>query len=156
MKQVLEKYYLEILLLLVGNAVLAYGAADLFEFGRTFAVLTAAEMIGFVAYRALSTKKEDQSKVLDDIIELHAAEIAEQVEVIEEYEKIFDSQLVELPCVCGGNTFKGLFSPKTENEVECEKCKCKYKVNVSYDSILISEPMDLNETFDKLVGNITP
>ena len=74
------------------------------------------------------------------------------MEVIQEYEKIFDSQLVELPCICGGNTFQGLFSPKTENIVECEKCECKYRVNISYDTVLISEPMNVDETFDKLVG----
>ncbi len=66
----------------------------------------------------------------------------EHLKVIKEYEEIFDAQLVELPCVCGGNTFKGLFSPNTANDVQCEKCKCNYRVTINYDTVLIAEPMD--------------
>lgn len=152
MKQFLAKNYLEIILLLAGNATLAYGAADLLDFTKTLAVITSAEVIGLLIYLFLNNKTEEKDTTLDDIVALHEAKDAEQVEVIQEYEKIFDSQLVELPCICGGNTFQGLFSPKTENVVECENCKCKYRVNISYDSVLISEPMNVNETFDKLVG----
>ncbi len=79
--------------------------------------------------------------LIDSVTELEAAN-AEQLDVINEYEGIFDAQLVELPCVCGGNTFKGLFTPNTDNEVQCEKCKCNYKVNINYDTVLISEPLD--------------
>ena len=74
-----------------------------------------------------------------NVIEKNEAIILEQTTVIKEYEEIFDNQLVELPCVCGGNTFKGLFSQKTDNIVECEKCKNEYRVTLNYDSILIAE-----------------
>lgn len=83
--------------------------------------------------------------------------IAEQEEVIKEYERIFESMETSLPCNCGGNTFEGLFVPGVENEVECQKCGANYKVMVSFDSILVSDPMDLdrytkevNEKIDKL------
>ena len=66
----------------------------------------------------------------------------EQEDVIREYEKILDSVSTELPCACGGNMFEGIFQPGVDNFVECEKCHSKYKVLVSFDSILISEPMD--------------
>lgn len=78
--------------------------------------------------------------------------IHEQEEVIREYEQIFDSLSVKLPCVCGGNTFEGLFSPNTENEVVCEKCKSKYRVDIVYDTVLISEPTDNDQPFEILVG----
>lgn len=79
--------------------------------------------------------------LIDSVTELEALK-EEQLEVIKEYEQIFDAQLVELPCICGGNTFKGLFSPNTDNEVQCEKCKNKYRVDINYDTVLISEPLD--------------
>ena len=68
--------------------------------------------------------------------------IQEQEEVIKEYERILDSMSTQLPCACGGNMFEGIFQPAVDNFVECEKCKSKYKVLVSFDSILISEPLD--------------
>ena len=152
MKQFLAKNYLEIILLLAGNATLAFGASELLDFSKTFAVITSAELLGLLLYFLLNDNSEKKDTTLDDIVAIHEAKDAEQVEVIQEYEKIFDSQLVKLPCICGGNTFQGLFSPNSENVVECEHCKCKYRVNISYDSVLISEPMNVNETFDKLVG----
>jgi hypothetical protein len=84
---------------------------------------------------------------------LAEAIMEEQESVILEYERIFDTQLVELPCICGGNTFQGLISPTLENIVECESCKNKYRVEVSYNSVLVSEPLDLNKTFEELVEN---
>jgi hypothetical protein len=99
----------------------------------------------------LNKKPSEASKVEDLVADLDKI-IGEQAQVIDDYEQIFDSQLVELPCVCGGNTFQGLFSPKTENIVECEKCKNKYRVNVTYDSVMISEPLDIEQSFEELVG----
>lgn len=95
---------------------------------------------------------EDDMKL--ELIEKMDNIIQEQDVVLKNYEDIFDSQLVKLPCLCGGNTFEGLFSPNTENIVECEKCKNKYKVTVDYQSVLISEPLDLNKKFDELVGKV--
>ena len=100
--------------------------------------------------------KESQEiiKSLDLIIGEQSSKLEEQENVIGEYEKIFDSQLVELPCVCGGNTFQGLFSPKTENTVQCEKCKQYYKVDINYNTVLISEPLNIEQTFDQLVTDV--
>lgn len=89
--------------------------------------------------------------LIDSVTELEASK-EEQLEVIKEYEQIFDAQLVELPCICGGNTFKGLFSPNTDNEVQCEKCKNNYRVNINYDTVLISEPLD-QKTIDKTLAD---
>ena len=100
---------------------------------------------GFFSYLVISDEPDADS---DDVLELRAAlatyeaELEENYVVINEYEQIFDAQLIELPCVCGGNTFKGLFSPKLENIVECEKCNSNYRVTVAYDSVLLSEPMN--------------
>lgn len=89
--------------------------------------------------------------LIDSVTELEALK-EEQLEVIKEYEQIFDAQLVELPCICGGNTFKGLFTPNTDNEVQCEKCKNNYRVNINYDTVLISEPLD-QKSVDKTLAD---
>jgi hypothetical protein len=91
-------------------------------------------------------------KTQDLIIAEHSLKDEEQRKVILDYEDIFDSLLVELPCVCGGNTFQGLFSPNTDNVVQCEKCKQYYKVDINYNTVLVSEPLNIEQTFDELVG----
>jgi hypothetical protein len=93
---------------------------------------------------------EETQQLLDAIGELEQVK-EEQYTVIKEYEELFDLQLVELPCICGGNTFKGLFSPNTPNEVQCEKCKNNYRVEINYDTVLISEPLD-QSTNNKTLG----
>lgn len=126
--------------------LISYGLSDILDFTKSLAI--SLPILSLISYRFwVKTRPDDQTQEL--IMNLDNI-IGEQTQVIDEYEKIFDSQLVELPCVCGGNTFQGLFSPKTENIVECEKCKNKYRVNINYDSILISDPQ--NKTFEQIVS----
>lgn len=102
------------------------------------------------------TNPETEKLIADYDETLRAQEefIAKQADVVKEYEDIFDSMLVKLPCICGGNTFEGLFSPNTVNEVTCENCKNKYNVTIQYDTVLISEPLNLEQPFEKMIGKI--
>ncbi len=93
--------------------------------------------------------KTEKSEVEKMLIEADGV-IVEQEEVIREYEQIFESLETSLPCNCGGNTFQGLFAPGVENIVECQKCGANYKVMVSFDSILITDPMDLDKTTEEI------
>lgn len=147
MTEFLKKNWGEILISIVIANAIAYGVSDFMDYGKALALCVPliAVAIHYIDKNGGDPKAEQVITELDGII-------GEQTQVIEEYERIFDSQLVELPCVCGGNTFQGLFSPKTENVVECEKCKNKYRVTVNYDSVMISEPLNVDQTFDELVG----
>lgn len=125
-------------------------------FGRSFielfpvVMLLPAGIFSFLYLNDPIPEVDEATQILiDSVSELEALK-EEQLEVIKEYEQIFDAQLVELPCVCGGNTFKGLFSPNTDNEVQCEKCKNKYRVNINYDTVLIAEPMDQKAVNDSI------
>lgn len=148
MKDFLNKNWVTIVGILVISNAIAYGVSNFIEYGKALSLC-----IPFIAVMMhyIDKPNEATSKANGVIQELDTI-IGEQTQVIEEYEKIFDSQLVELPCVCGGNTFQGLFTPNTENIVECEKCKNKYRVTVNYDSVMISEPLNIDQTFDQLVG----
>ena len=125
-------------------------------FGRSFIELFPIVMLipaGIFSFLYLNDPvpevDEATQGLFDAITELEALK-EEQLTVIKDYEQIFDAQLVELPCVCGGNTFKGLFSPNTDNEVQCEKCKNNYRVNINYDTVLIAEPMDQKAVNDSI------
>ena len=50
------------------------------------------------------SKKDDEKDVAFQ--ELVGA-FQEQSDILDEYEKIFDAQLVEVPCICGETTFQG-------------------------------------------------
>jgi hypothetical protein len=111
--------------------------------------------VGLMTYFILSASEpppneeitELQSQLSDQLLI-----IGENEEVIREYEKIFDSQLVEIPCVCGKNAFKALLSPNTENIIECESCKSKYNITISHNSTLLSEPLDERIVVDQLAS----
>jgi hypothetical protein len=148
MREFLKENWVTIAGLAIISNAIAYGVSDFLPYTKTLALCL--PLITIVFYY-MERPKEDGSKAGELIQELDAI-IGEQTQVIEEYEKIFDKQLVELPCVCGGNTFQGLFTPNTDNIVECEKCKNKYRVTVNYDSVMISEPLNIDQTFNELVG----
>ena len=114
-------------------------------------IIIPAAILTYLASKDETKGDTDEVIELKNTIEEYERVIEEDFKVLSEYEDIFDAQLVELPCICGGNTFKGLFSPKLENLVQCEKCKNQYKVTINYDTILLSEPMDQTDIENKLI-----
>lgn len=83
-----------------------------------------------------------------DLIDL----ISEKDEVIQEYEKLLDEQFVSIPCNCGNELFQGILLPNSENLTECKSCKEKYKIFISYDSVLVTQPVDNNTIFENLIN----
>lgn len=125
------------------------------KFIELFPILIAipAGILTYVITKDPNIEEDEETQKLLDVITEYEMMGEEHLKVIKEYEDIFDTQLVELPCVCGGNTFKGLFTPNTANEVQCEKCKNNYRVNINYDTVLISEPLD-QRSINESISNI--
>lgn len=144
------RFFIAALLISLG---VSYGISVSYPFLNAFA-FSLVLLLGLAWF--LKEKEQengvDMDQIKDNELKLKEFEsiIQEQNNVIDEYEFIFDQQLVELPCICGDNIFKGLFTPNMENICECDKCKNKYKVLVSYDSVLISEPLENSIVFDKI------
>lgn len=134
------------LLVLVG---VSYGLSSFIPFLKTFSIASSLgilyilfqknnESIDQILEGAVKTVNEEHAAVLDE----YSKTIDEQYDTIKEYEAIFDSQVVEIPCGCGENSFVGIFVPNTENICTCEKCKSTYKIFISFDSILTTEPLE--------------
>lgn len=140
--------------------LISYGASAILPFLNVVCVLLGLWCLIYyylVKNLLMDVTNPETEKLIADYDEtLRAQEefIAKQADVVKEYEDIFDSMLVKLPCICGGNTFEGLFSPNTVNEVTCENCKNKYNVTIQYDTVLISEPLNLEQPFEKMIGKI--
>ena len=137
--------------------ILAFSASSPFgiEFKTIFPMLLAVPLgvLTYLMYKDPDPQDNEEIIALTETITDFERIVEEQIVVIKEYEDIFDTQLVELPCVCGGNTFKGLFSPNTDNLVECEKCKNRYQVTINYDTVLLSEPLD-QKSIERELGRI--
>lgn len=139
----------------------SYGISGLFPFWNALAISSVVAVGLWYRYILKDDTSAPLEKALvesDEVILKQETFIKDQDTVINdlqtknsEYEELLDSLLVELPCVCGGNTFQGLFSPREENYVECEHCKNTFKITLKYDSILLSEPL---EDFDSIIPEI--
>ena len=134
-------------------SLVSFGLANILNIS-VFSILSImiSVVISYIGYQIYYPKKIEnplisESEILSmrESLDIYERELEEQVIVIKEYDEIFDSLLVDVPCTCGGNIFKGLLSPYQENLVTCDKCKCNYRVEVHYDAVLISEPLDQKE-----------
>ena len=143
--------YSSILASLVSIVLLSYGLSTWVPFTNTLSLLGSILIIaGCVAYAkytgVLSKKEEKPSSDMDDIANM----ISEMDEVISEYENMLSEQLVKLPCNCGQTLFEGILIPNAENMCKCPSCKETYKVMVSYDSILVTEPLEPATIYENL------
>jgi hypothetical protein len=148
MKEYLKEYWKEILLAIAVGGIV-------YPFVPIYSTISISILI-VIFYKQFipDAKNLDDDNTVENLLLEADGVILEQEEVIREYENILDSLSTTLPCNCGGNTFQGLFQPGMENIVECDKCGSKYKVMVSFDSILMTDPMDLDRTSSEITNKI--
>lgn len=65
-------------------------------------------------------------------------------------EEILSLQTIPITCPCGKNTFTAPVFFNTQNDFTCEKCKGKFKVELNYDTILLTEPLNIENVFNQL------
>lgn len=144
----------------IGLGILAFvtllscGLQPIIPFVNSICVFLAASIIGFVYYveikpRITDDTKLSQSKKEQELEEL-ASTLFEMEEVIKEYETMLSEQVIQLPCNCGKPLFEGILIPNVENMCKCPSCKETYKILISYDSILITDPLDSSTIYDNL------
>jgi hypothetical protein len=133
-------------------------AIVLFSFGLTFLKLpfwnTVSFLTGFLIILEgfYPTKVETPPTKELQVSDLQKFEelLQEKDEVINSYEVMLDEQVVSIDCNCGSTLFKGILIPNAENICKCAKCAETYKVFVSYDSVLVADPLTSDAVFDKL------
>lgn len=139
---------------LVFSFAFSYGLSFLsIPFQSSFFILFSLIFLFVGVYFVITNSKEMPNNSKNeqndqDLIDL----ISEKDEVIQEYEKLLDEQLVSIPCNCGNELFLGILLPNSENLTECKHCKEKYKIFISYDSVLVAEPADNNTIFENLIN----
>lgn len=115
---------------------LAFSFRQSLGFWECFVAITIAQfIIGFI-YKSIKIKQEDS------IIENFTSHIDELIE----------KQQVFIECPCGKNTIPLVIFCNEEVVVECDKCKNKLKVTADIQTQLVTDPINLENIYNKLKG----
>lgn len=71
-------------------------------------------------------------------------------EAEEALNEIIGLQTCPISCPCGNNIFSATIFINNDNVFTCDKCQSKFKVEVSYDSVLVTEPVSIGNVFNSL------
>jgi len=73
----------------------------------------------------------------------------EQVES-NEAQQLLDLQTVEIACPCTHIVSKSPIFFGINNEFVCTKCSSKFRVDLSYESVLVTEPLNIENAYNFL------
>lgn len=76
----------------------------------------------------------------------------QEVELSSKIDELIQAQTVPVNCPCGKNTITSPIFYNIDNVISCEKCGSKFRVYLNYDTILVTEPLNIENTFDFLKG----
>lgn len=111
--------------------------SDLVGFWKGFVAITLLQFAS--AYIITLFKDKSQSNKQAAI-----ADIAGDID------HIMNLQTVDIICPCSSVVSKSPVFFNKYNEFICNKCNSKFKVELSYDSILITEPLNIENAFNAL------
>ncbi len=111
--------------------------SDFIGFWEGFVAITLLQFA--LAYIITLLKDKSQSNK-----EAAIADIADNID------HIMNLQTVDIICPCGSVVSKSPVFFNKHNEFICNKCNSKFKVELSYDSILITEPLNIENAFNAL------
>lgn len=92
----------------------------------------ASIIVQFLGFYLLSLRSKDKDSKVD----------------IEE--ELINLQTIPISCPCGKNTFTAPVFLNTENNFLCEKCGSRFKVELNYDTVLLTEPLNITNIFNQL------
>lgn len=109
--------------------------------------------IGFILKNFIGFAEGTLSALIIQFIIFYILDSTKSKVIIEDnstIDELISLQTVKISCPCGRHTF---FTPiffNLENIFTCEKCNSKFKVDISFDSILLTEPLNIEQTFNFL------
>lgn len=65
-------------------------------------------------------------------------------------DEIVNQQTCPISCPCSKNIITAPLFINQDNVFECDSCKSKFRVDISYESILLTEQVNLNNIFNVL------
>lgn len=65
-------------------------------------------------------------------------------------ESIYENSLVDIVCPCGVENDKVPYFDLVDRVFVCDKCSSKYRVEGIFSSVLLTEPVNLENAFNKI------
>jgi len=128
----LKTVCLSILIVLLISFGLGFAAQNVIGFWQGVVLVTIAQFIGFYFY-----DPNKKSKVLEQGEELAFSEL-------------LSTQTVSVNCPCGQQSMMVPILLNSENIFVCEKCNSKFRVNPVFESVLLTEPLNIANAFAAL------
>lgn len=97
--------------------------------------VTASIILHFLVFYFLNTKSDTPQT---DDIEQQA------------FNNLLQTQTVSVNCPCGQSPSIVPILLNSDNIFTCEKCLSKFRVNVTFESVLLTEPFNIANAFDAL------
>lgn len=126
----LKKISISLCLTLAISLAIGFVLQDFFNsFWKGTVCSLILHFIGFYFFSTKTPPIDETQNTLNDIIELQTCPVS---------------------CPCGNNTFNATVFLNTENMFTCDKCQGRFKVDVTYDSVLVTEPISITNVFNSL------
>ena len=113
------------------SACVGFVLSDFIGFWEGF---VAAILVQFIASYGIATFKTSPKTTEED----------------DTAQKLIDLQTVEITCPCSNIVSRSPIFIGLDNEFVCNKCNSKFRVDLSYDSILVTEPLNIENAYNFL------
>lgn len=70
--------------------------------------------------------------------------------VVDNSQQLIDLQTVEITCPCGNIVSKSPIFFGLDNGFVCNKCSSKFRVELSYEPVLVTEPLNIENAYNFL------
>lgn len=107
--------------------------SDLIGFWQGFVAAVLVQFISTYGIASFKTSRETQFEQAED-----------------NSQRLIDLQTVEIICPCTNVVSKSPVFFGLNNEFLCNKCNSKFRVDLSYDSILVTEPLNIENAYNFL------
>jgi hypothetical protein len=119
---------------LVISLGLAYSLRQLFGFWECF---TLASIFQYILFFMLKSKKIQETSTTIQ-------------ELTDNIDSLIEKQLVSVQCPCGKNNLPVVIFLDESPIVECDKCNNSFRVSVEIQTQLITEPVNMENIYNKL------
>jgi hypothetical protein len=133
----IKRVTLSLILTVIISAGIGFVLKNFVGFWQGF---TAAIIIHFLAFYIFNPEKKDR-------IVVESEQLA--------FNDLLQTQTVNINCPCGQSPISAPILLNTENIFSCKKCLSKYRVDITFESILLTEPFNIANAFDALKQNGT-
>lgn len=134
MRTATQTILISLLITLLISLGFGFALSNIFGFLQS---TTLAFLIQIILFYVYSLLKEDKLSKLE-------------IQHIDIIEAIAERSMVEVECPCGVKAEPMPYFEIADTSFTCDKCSSKYRVEVVFNSVLLTEPLNLENAFTKI------